>query len=134
MNRLWCLLALLVAGALVVGCKGDASDKVKVTGQLVQNGKSLKFDNQVMKTMVFHPYESILKTTRNCDTYPAGISDDGSFEAQMPPGKYVITLTLVDGKGDMCKGAFEVKEKSQLIREIGDGKGPMQIDIAKVGG
>ena len=97
----------------------------------MRNDKPLKMKTDVMREMTFYPYEE-KKADKLANTYPAVVNDDGTFEISMPPGKYVISLKLIDGTGDICKGVFSA-EKSKLIREV-DGKEPLKIDVTKPAG
>jgi hypothetical protein len=129
MNRLLPLLGVLAVGGLLAGCGGGGPAKVKVTGELLNNGKPLQLSNQVMKTLIFHSQDAAPKG-KSQTSYAAVVAENGSFEvAEIPAGKYLITLELLDGTGDICKGAF-TKEQSGLIREI-TGAESITIDIAK---
>jgi hypothetical protein len=129
MNRSLSFLVFLVIAGLVAGCGGDGR-KVKVTGQLFKNGKPLTIKTDVMRPMALYPYES----AKEGKGYSPVVNDDGTFEvADVPTGKYIITLELLGDHGDMCKGLFASKEKSKLIRDV-IGDEPLKIEITKADG
>lgn len=127
-------LPLLVMGCLALclpACGRNEPAKVRASGQLLRNNQPLKLNTQVMKNMVFHPYEAV-KQDQHYNTYSAMVEEDGTFksEVDMPPGKYLITLELLDAPGDLCKGLFATKENSKLVREV-TGKESLKIEITK---
>src|SRR5262249_33992051 len=104
----------------------------KVTGQLLKNGKPLQIANDVMKDIIFYPQDAG-KDGKSSNPIHGGVMADGSFEANdLPPGKYLITLKLEGGNGDICHGLF-TKEKSRIIRVV-SGDVPITIEITKADG
>lgn len=133
MSQMWTRFVYCTLVLAAVGCGGGSDGKVTVNGQLLKSNKPLTLKNDVMKNMVFFPFDA-LKANKPFTTYPGTIHEDGSFEVRdIPPGKYLITLQLLGDTGDMCKGAFADEKRSKLIREV-DGKEPLKIDVTKPAG
>jgi hypothetical protein len=82
-----CLIVMMIG---VGGCGGPA--KAKITGKLTKAGQPLQVSDKTQVTLVFAP-----DVEKPDHTYPAWFKPaDGTFEVEVPPGKYRANLVIFD--------------------------------------
>ena len=118
---------LLMVAALFVlmfsaGCGGPS--KVKISGKLTKKGQPFTTGEKTLVTLVFSAEAEGTK-----QTYPANVKrDEGTFQLEVPPGKYRANLIIVDYE----KNAPPLIPQSvkQTIYDLSEGK-EIEIDVGK---
>src|SRR5262249_50702396 len=92
-----CLAGLLLA---LPGCKPKM---VKVSGKLVRNGQVVTFAEEDYVTLQFIPVDQ----EEGRKSYPATLNrPQGTYELELPAGKYRVSLFVPPKNFDQTKGEF----------------------------
>lgn len=110
---------------------------VRVTGQVLRDGKPLKAGGGETIMVIFHPVRDDGQPSE--EAYPANVRDsDGAYNVPgkqnkgIPSGKYRISVEMINPQDkDSLKGEFS-RTKSKIIKEVAGGE--LSIDIGKPGG
>ncbi len=89
--RLAATTLLVCVMTFAFGC--DSSSKTKVSGKLLMNGKPLSVSKQTIVTLSF----AADVDAKGVQTTPAKfIRETGTYEVEVPPGKYRVSCLLRD--------------------------------------
>lgn len=119
-------VSLLAAAWLLVGC--GPPPNVTATGTVVQGGQPIKLGPTGVIQITLKPD---VPADKEFTTIP-GRCENGNFTIpNVPPGKYVIGIEILDPNpmSDKLNGKLTYNY-SPIKREI-DGKAPLTIDVAK---
>lgn len=131
----WCaLVAICVA---MIGCPGGAGEEPRVTvkGTVTRDGQPLPLDPAMAAAKAARVEVGFLRETGGEDQSDFGATvdaePDGSFEIEVPPGKYRIGVRYFDGQsqGDALQGKFD-ERNSPIIREITSETTDLKIELA----
>jgi len=115
-----CVVVFLCA--LVVGC--GSSNKIKARGRVTKDGKPFaitKADNMGLR-IVLAPIDLPSDATTYTQ-YPAMFQTDGTFQVKgndgegLPPGKYRVSMELIQKKEDLWKGKL-LGGRSSFVVEV----------------
>jgi hypothetical protein len=133
----WPLASLCcVVAALVVGGCGGGARGVKVSGQVLQNGKPIRF---LPKEEIMVGFSStVTPAGQQVIAGWASISpEDGTFTFLgpsgngIPPGKYnvVVNSQLYQQSHDRFEGVFDPKKPPLIVDVVPDAGQPIIIDV-----
>jgi hypothetical protein len=121
--RLSLLLAFLFA-CLVVGC---GSSGIQARGRLVKSGNPfVPSDAETVHIVFFPESEGSKSYLVNFDRA------DGTFRAigkGLPPGKYRVAISIIKGRSDELKGAYNAKN-SPLSCDVVSSSEEIILDLA----
>jgi hypothetical protein len=112
---------------LVVGC---GSKGIPAHGRLVKNGTPFVPSDTETVHIAFFPAED---AGANSKSYVVNFNrTDGTFRAigkGLPPGKYRVAVSIIKGRKDELKGAFNAKD-STLLCDVVSASEAITLDLA----
>jgi hypothetical protein len=123
----WVAFALLLV-FLLVGC---AKKTASVRGKLTDGPSALTAGERDRVTVTFCPYPPSAEVESPSCTAKVNQAE-GTYEVQVPPGKYRISVLAFVGMTDKFQGAFS-PTASQILRDV-TGDQTIDLDLSKPDG
>ena len=123
----------IFAAALALGCSGNAASLIKARGRVVKNGSAYTLPKGRGLRINFAPQAP--PEGNRYDSYPAIFDPDkGTFEVVgkndqgLPPGKYKVSLELMEKKEDLFNGKL-TGNASPIVLEVTPANPELVIDF-----
>ncbi len=95
--------SIAFVACVLLAVAGCTPKTVKVSGKLVHNGQVATFTEDTYVTLQFIPVDA----QAGRKSYPATVNrPQGSYEVQLPAGKYRVSLLVPPKNFDMSQGQF----------------------------